>query len=156
MLNKPAGVISATEDSREKTVLDLLRDPLDGAQQVLRRGLFPVGRLDKDTEGLLLITDDGLLAQLCVDTLNLAIDVSVQLQRLLILIQVGIPERQHAVLFADLLLQRHRIAVNQMIFGTAAAAHSTAQQTGDPAVKQTQRRTGNRILPLLPMVLTIS
>lgn len=62
MLNKPAGVISATEDSREKTVLDLLRDPLDGTQQVLRRGLFPVGRLDKDTEGLLLITDDGLLA----------------------------------------------------------------------------------------------
>ena len=62
MLNKPAGVISATEDSRERTVLDLLRDPWDEAQRVLRRGLFPVGRLDKDTEGLLLITDDGQLA----------------------------------------------------------------------------------------------
>jgi 16S rRNA pseudouridine516 synthase len=62
MLNKPAGVLSATEDSRERTVLDLLRDPSDEAQQVLRRGLFPVGRLDKDTEGLLLITDDGQLA----------------------------------------------------------------------------------------------
>ena len=55
MLNKPAGVISATEDLRERTVLDLIRDRQ-------RKGLFPVGRLDKDTEGLLLITNDGALA----------------------------------------------------------------------------------------------
>lgn len=55
MLNKPAGVVSATEDKRERTVLDLL-PPKD------RKGLFPVGRLDKDTEGLLLLTDDGELA----------------------------------------------------------------------------------------------
>lgn len=56
MLHKPAGVVSATEDNREKTVLDLVR-PEDR-----KNGLFPVGRLDKDTEGLLLITDDGALA----------------------------------------------------------------------------------------------
>ena len=56
MLHKPAGVVSATEDSREKTVLDLVR-PEDR-----KNGLFPVGRLDKDTEGLLLLTDDGELA----------------------------------------------------------------------------------------------
>ena len=107
MLNKPAGVITATEDGRMRTVLDLLREPVqapeeaepgsaaadspeeketsvpDGStlkktaaaepgpmpapasactQPVLRRGLFPVGRLDRDTEGLLLITDDGQLA----------------------------------------------------------------------------------------------
>ena len=55
LMNKPAGVISATEDPRERTVLDLI-----GGQQ--RKGLFPVGRLDKDTEGLLLITNDGELA----------------------------------------------------------------------------------------------
>ena len=55
LMNKPAGVISATEDSRQQTVLDLL----DGQQ---RKGLFPVGRLDRDTEGLLLITNDGELA----------------------------------------------------------------------------------------------
>lgn len=55
MLNKPAGVISATEDTRERTVLDLI----DERQ---RKGLFPVGRLDRDTEGLLLITNDGGLA----------------------------------------------------------------------------------------------
>ncbi len=55
LLHKPAGYVSATEDTREKTVLELV--PKDG-----RRKLFPVGRLDKDTEGLLLITDDGLLA----------------------------------------------------------------------------------------------
>lgn len=56
MLNKPAGVLTATEDQRQKTVLDLLPEDLR------RRGLFPVGRLDKDTEGLLLLTDDGELA----------------------------------------------------------------------------------------------
>lgn len=56
MLNKPAGVLSATEDRRQKTVLDLLPEGLR------RRGLFPAGRLDKDTTGLLLITDDGDLA----------------------------------------------------------------------------------------------
>ncbi len=55
MLHKPAGVVSATEDRRERTVLDLL-DTED------RRKVFPVGRLDKDTEGLLLLTDDGELA----------------------------------------------------------------------------------------------
>ena len=54
MLNKPAGVITATED-REETVMDLLKDEN-------RKGLFPVGRLDKDTEGLLLITNDGDLS----------------------------------------------------------------------------------------------
>lgn len=56
MMNKPAGVLSATEDRRQKTVLDLLPEDLR------RRGLFPAGRLDKDTTGLLLITDDGELA----------------------------------------------------------------------------------------------
>ncbi len=56
MLNKPAGVISSTEDPREETVLSLL------PKQLRRMGLFPVGRLDKDTEGLLLLTNDGPLA----------------------------------------------------------------------------------------------
>lgn len=63
MLNKPAGVITATEDPVQRTVLDLLRDPVtETAEPVRRRGIFPVGRLDVDTEGLLLITDDGQLA----------------------------------------------------------------------------------------------
>ena len=56
MLHKPAGVLSATEDSRQSTVLDLL------PPELRKRGLSPVGRLDKDTEGLLLLTDDGELA----------------------------------------------------------------------------------------------
>ncbi len=55
LLNKPAGVISASEDSKQTTVLDLLG-------QDRRRDLFPVGRLDKDTVGLLLISNDGDLA----------------------------------------------------------------------------------------------
>jgi len=55
MLNKPAGVLSATRDKHAETVLDII----DG---FTRKDLFPVGRLDKDTEGLLLITNDGMLA----------------------------------------------------------------------------------------------
>lgn len=55
MLNKPRGVLSATEDKRRPTVLDLI-------DQKRRKDLFPVGRLDADTEGLLLITNDGALA----------------------------------------------------------------------------------------------
>ena len=55
LLNKPAGVVSATEDNRDQTVIDLLDHPR-------KHQLFPVGRLDKDTEGLLLLTDDGELS----------------------------------------------------------------------------------------------
>lgn len=56
MLNKPAGYLSATEDGKGATVLDLL------TPELRRQGLFPVGRLDKDTEGLLLLTNEGGLA----------------------------------------------------------------------------------------------
>lgn len=56
MLHKPAGVLTATEDRRQETVLDLL------PPELCRRALSPVGRLDKDTEGLLLLTNDGQLA----------------------------------------------------------------------------------------------
>ena len=55
MLHKPAGVISASGDKKEKTVVDLI-------ESKKRRDLFPVGRLDRDTEGLLIITNDGDMA----------------------------------------------------------------------------------------------
>ena len=55
MLNKPKGVVSATRDNLDRTVTDLIKD--SGHQN-----LFPVGRLDKDTEGLLIMTNDGDLA----------------------------------------------------------------------------------------------
>lgn len=56
ILHKPQGVISATVDNFDETVVDLLDD------DVFREDLFPVGRLDKDTEGLLILTNDGALA----------------------------------------------------------------------------------------------
>ncbi len=56
VINKPKGVLSATSDKRQSTVLDLIPEHLK------RKELFPVGRLDKDTTGLLLITDDGEFA----------------------------------------------------------------------------------------------
>ncbi len=55
MLNKPAGIISASDDDKEPTVVDLISEPK-------RKDMFPVGRLDRDTEGLLLITNDGALS----------------------------------------------------------------------------------------------
>ena len=56
VLNKPHGYISATEDRTAKTVLDLV------PEQYMRKGLFPAGRLDKDTTGMMIITDDGEFA----------------------------------------------------------------------------------------------
>ncbi|WP_071429395.1 pseudouridine synthase [Angelakisella massiliensis] len=56
MLHKPAGVVSATRDERERTVVDLVPPELK------RPGLFPAGRLDKDTTGMMILTDDGDLA----------------------------------------------------------------------------------------------
>lgn len=53
VMNKPAGVITATEDKKEKTVMDIL------PEWVIQKDLFPIGRLDKDTEGVLLFTNDG-------------------------------------------------------------------------------------------------
>lgn len=53
LMNKPAGVVSSTDDPRDRTVLDLLPEEYSGY------GLFPAGRLDKDAEGLLILTDDG-------------------------------------------------------------------------------------------------
>ena len=61
MLNKPKGVVSASEDKRDKTVVDILPDELK------RKNLFPAGRLDKDTEGLLIICNDG---ELCHNLLS--------------------------------------------------------------------------------------
>ena len=56
LMNKPSGILSASNDKNRKTVVDLVPESLK------RDGLFPVGRLDKDTTGLLIITDDGELA----------------------------------------------------------------------------------------------
>jgi 16S rRNA pseudouridine516 synthase len=56
IMNKPAGYITATEDTRHKTVMEIL------PEWVIQKNLFPVGRLDKDTEGMLLFTNDGPLS----------------------------------------------------------------------------------------------
>ena len=56
MMNKPKGVVSASEDRHERTVVDLV------PERLFRKGLFPAGRLDKDTTGFVLLTDDGAFA----------------------------------------------------------------------------------------------
>lgn len=78
MLNKPKGYISATEDRAMQTVLDLV------PEKYLRRELFPAGRLDKDTTGLMIITDDGNFAHNILSpkkhvkkTYNVTIDIPV-------------------------------------------------------------------------------
>ena len=64
LLNKPAGVITASNDKSRKTVLDLV------PEELRRRNLAPVGRLDKDTTGLLILTDDGDFAHKCISPKN--------------------------------------------------------------------------------------
>ena len=64
MLNKPKGVLSASNDKNRKTVIDLI------PENMKRQGLFPVGRLDKDTTGLLIITDDGDYAHKIISPKN--------------------------------------------------------------------------------------
>ena len=63
MMNKPIGVLSSTEDRKQKTVLDLIMEKH-------RKDLFPVGRLDKDSEGLILIMNDGQLAHTLLSPKN--------------------------------------------------------------------------------------
>lgn len=60
LMNKPMGILSASNDKSRKTVVDLVPSNLK------RQGMFPVGRLDKDTMGLLIITDDGEFAHNCI------------------------------------------------------------------------------------------
>lgn len=81
MLNKPKGYISATEDKKDKTVLDLVPD------EYLHRNLFPAGRLDKDTTGLMIITDDGNFSHNILSpqkhvkkTYNVVIDIPVNVE----------------------------------------------------------------------------
>lgn len=59
MLNKPPGILCVSRDPKAKTVVDLVPEPLR------KKGLFPAGRLDKDTVGLVLLTDDGAYAHVC-------------------------------------------------------------------------------------------
>ncbi len=65
IMNKPPGFITATEDRREKTVMEIF------PEKIRRMKLFPVGRLDKDTEGLLLFTNDGDLAHRLISPKNM-------------------------------------------------------------------------------------
>ena len=85
MLNKPAGYITATRDEKDKTVMDLLPPAL--------RHLNPVGRLDKDTEGLLLLTDDGAL-------LHNLISPKKQVQKIYYARHEGVATKQDIAAFA--------------------------------------------------------
>ena len=81
MLNKPAGVLSATIDKKASTVLDLI--------DLKRKDLFPVGRLDKDTEGLLIITNDGDMAHNLLSPKSTLINSILQRLRALLTISMS-------------------------------------------------------------------
>lgn len=87
MLNKPSGVLTATEDKKQKTVLDLLGTSV-------RKDIFPIGRLDKNTEGLLLITNDGDLAHKLLSPKS-------HIPKKYFAIVSGIMEKQDIQAFAD-------------------------------------------------------
>ena len=88
MLDKPSGVLSATEDRRQKTVLDLLPPELQALE------LFPVGRLDKDTTGLLLLTNDG-------DFAHRVISPKSEVEKLYYAKVDGVPDESDAAAFAE-------------------------------------------------------
>lgn len=91
LLHKPAGVLTATEDKRQPTVLDLI------PQEWCRRDLVPVGRLDKDTEGLLLLTDDGELT-------HRLLSPKYHVDKVYYARVEGVPDEQDAAAFAEGLL----------------------------------------------------
>lgn len=91
LLHKPAGVLTATEDKRQPTVLDLI------PQEWRRRDLAPVGRLDKDTEGLLLLTDDGELT-------HRLLSPKYHVDKVYYARVEGVPDEQDAAAFAEGLL----------------------------------------------------
>lgn len=91
LLHKPAGVLTATEDKRQPTVLDLI------PQELRRRDLAPVGRLDKDTEGLLLLTDDGELT-------HRLLSPKYHVDKVYYARVEGVPDEQDAAAFAEGLL----------------------------------------------------
>ena len=91
LLHKPAGVLTATEDKRQPTVLNLI------PQEWRRRDLAPVGRLDKDTEGLLLLTDDGELT-------HRLLSPKYHVDKVYYARVEGVPDKQDAAAFAEGLL----------------------------------------------------
>lgn len=93
MLHKPAGVVTATEDGAHNTVLDLF------PPELRRRGLFPVGRLDKDTTGLLIITNDG-------DYAHRIISPKTHVAKRYLATTDGIPDEEDAAAFAKGILLR--------------------------------------------------
>ena len=88
MMDKPAGVLSVTEDRKQKTVLDLL------PEEQQRMGLFPVGRLDKDTSGLLILTNDGEFAHRVISPKS-------GIEKLYLAEVDGVPDAADAAAFAD-------------------------------------------------------
>lgn len=88
IMDKPSGVVTATEDRAQKTVLDLL------PPEVRRLGLFPVGRLDKDTTGLLLLTNDGNFAHRIISPKS-------HLGKRYLAVTDGIPNREDVEAFAE-------------------------------------------------------
>ncbi len=137
MMDKPCGVLTASEDRQQKTVLELV------TPQMRRLGLFPVGRLDKDTSGLLLLTDDGEFAhrvispKSCVEKLYYAkVD--------------GVPDESDMAAFAEGLIladgTRCRPAGMQLLGGSACLVTVT-----EGKYHQVKRMLASRGKPVLEL-----
>lgn len=154
MLNKPAGTVSATKDPDAKTVLSLL-----SAEDKKKRNLFPVGRLDKDTEGLLLLTDDGMLSHQLIsprkhaDKLYFATLAREITEEDITLFASGMKVDEELTAMPALLRHLTKEEAADFVPAGGAAAAVTLQEGKFHQVKRMFAATGNEVLYLKRMAM---
>ena len=147
ILNKPKGYISATEDRSQKTVLDLI------PEKYFRKGLFPAGRLDKDTTGMMIITDDGEFAHNILSpkkhirkTYRVTIDIDID-QNMIKQFEKGIVLKDHICCPAIIKVQDVHTAVVTITEGKYHQIKRMFGCFGAKVVELHRIRMGNLDLP---------